>query len=58
MKNKGSSIALKLKRGYSYQFENDVLKNIARIDLMDSDSEDKDTLFIANDQGPTTIPYI
>lgn len=58
MKNKGSSIALKLKRGYSYQFENDVLKNIARIDLMVSDSEDKDTLFIANDQGPTTIPYI
>lgn len=58
MTNEGSSIALKLKRGYSYQFENDVLKNIARIDLMDSDSEDKDTLFIANDQGPTTIPYI
>ena len=58
MTNEGSSIALKLKRGYSYQFENDVLKNIARIDLMVSDSEDKDTLFIANDQGPTTIPYI
>lgn len=58
MTNEGSTIALKLKRGYSYQFENDVLKNIARIDLMVSDSEDKDTLFIANDQGPTTIPYI
>ena len=58
MTNEGSTIALKLKSGYSYQFENDVLKNIARIDLMDSDSEDKDTLFIANDQGPTTIPYI
>lgn len=58
MTNEGSTIALKLKSGYSYQFENDVLKNIARIDLMDSDSEDKDTLFIANDQGPTTIPYV
>ena len=37
MTNECSTIALKLKSGYSYQFENDVLKNIARIDLMDSD---------------------
>ena len=58
MTKEGSTIAMKLKSGYSYQFENDVLKNIARIDLMDSDSENKDTLFIANDQGSTTIPYI
>ena len=58
MTNEGSTIALKLKSGYSYQFENDVLKNIARIDLMDSDFENKDTLFIADDQGATTIPYI
>lgn len=58
MTNECSTIALKLKSGYSYQFENDVLKNIARIDLMDSDFENKDTLFIADDQGATTIPYI
>lgn len=58
MTNEGSTIALKLKSGYSYQFENDVLKNIARIDLMDSDSENKDALFIADDQDSTTIPYI
>lgn len=58
MTNEGSTIALKLKSGYSYKFENDVLKNIARIDLMDSDSESKDTLFIADDQESTTIPYI
>lgn len=58
MTNECSTIALKLKSGYSYQFENDVLKNIARIDLMDSASENKDTLFIADDQGATTIPYI
>ena len=44
MTNECSTIALKLKSGYSYQFENDVLKNIARIDLMDSDFENKDTL--------------
>lgn len=58
MTNEGSTIALKLKSGYSYQFENDVLKNIARIDLMDSDSENKDALFIADGQDSTTIPYI
>lgn len=58
MTNEGSTIALKLKSGYSYQFENDVLKNIARIDLMDSDFENKDALFIADDQDSTTIPYI
>lgn len=58
MTNEGSTIALKLKSGYSYKFENDVLKNIARIDLMDNDFESKDTLFIADDQGSTTIPYI
>lgn len=58
MTNEGSTIALKLKSGYSYQFGNDVLKNIARIDLMDSDSENKDALFIADDQDSTTIPYI
>ena len=58
MINEGSSIALKLKSGYSYKFENDVLKNIARIDLMDSDSKNDDTLLIADDQDSTTIPYI
>ena len=58
MTNEGSTIALKLKSGYSYKFENDVLKNIARIDLMDSDAKSNDTLFIADDEGSTTIPYI
>lgn len=58
MTKEGSTIALKLKSGYSYKFENDVLKNIARIDLMNSDAKSNDTLFIADDEGSTTIPYI
>ena len=47
-----------IKKWLFLSVENDVLKNIARIDLMDSDFENKDTLFIADDQGATTIPYI
>lgn len=35
-----------------------ISKNDCYIDLMDSDFENKDTLFITGDQGATTIPYI
>ena len=58
--NDNDLYVLKLENGYSYQFDNSVLNKIVRIDLMNvgSESQNKDTLLIANDSGKLQLPYI